>query len=116
MPGESSGETVTPPPAAPPRCQTWGSSPDRRHARGYEYAFVPEPYRLPVGPATPRPAPQEHGVRLLQPVARRRHLATEARYPAGGGPATGWASPHPQCGQHRFPDGEGDRGRGGARL
>ena len=46
----------------------WAAA-DGLYAGSCEYDFVPQPNRLPVGPAASRPTAQEHRVRLLCPVA-----------------------------------------------
>ena len=45
------------------------------YAGGRQHDPLPQPHRLPVGHAAARSASQEHRVRVLRPVARRRHVA-----------------------------------------
>ena len=54
--------------------------------------------RLPVGHAAPRLPAQEHRLRLLRPVARRRHLAADPGRPAPAGPGGRGHEPSPSAG------------------
>ena len=63
-----------------------GAAPDQRHAGGAQRHLLPQPLRLPVGHAPPRPARQEHRLQPLRPVAGRRHLAADHGRPPAGGP------------------------------
>ena len=91
-------------------------APHHRHARGPQRHLLPQPLRLPVGHAAARPAGQEHRLRLLRPVARRRHLAGDHGRPAPRGPRGDGPRAVAVDRLHRQPDGQGDRGRRRAGL
>ena len=90
-----------------PPAQAGRPAPRGRHAGGAQHPALPGPHRLPVGLAAARPAAQEHRLRLLPAVARRRHLAADRRRPAPEGP--GGRGPRPDAAGrlHRQPDGQG---------
>ena len=56
-----------------------------RDARDRQRNALHQPERLPVGHAAPRFAPQEQRLRLLRPMARRRHMADVGRRAADEG-------------------------------
>ena len=56
---------------------------------------------------------QEHGLRLLRPVARRRHVAEVDRRAADASPRRGGTRTDTQRRLHRQPVGEDHRGRRG---
>src|SRR3990172_135542 len=87
--------TMGHPRTADSACQTRGPSPRGRYARGAQHVVLSQPDGLPMGPAAPRSAAEEHRLPVFQAMAGGRHVATDDGCAAGAGARGGPAGTPP---------------------